>query len=570
MINKQYRRDFFSSLFSSDRLYPSFKILSSFFSILSGYFVVVTLAILLNDIIYEKGRDIFLRDLATVLLVFLLLKVVLFILDTTLSARKTKIIEYDRNRKNSLFSKMPLFLYEGEEVQRLMTNLNYLEKNGSTSISKLMDSPLSLISYSVSAGIEILLIIPLFRIVETKEVFISILFVILYVSAFIIASKLKARYLHKGVESFSNEGHKKLRKLASHIDYQYDVKINPDIRFYNNKLLKEGAEEECEISRDVFSSYWKNISKGSFFSTFFKTISFFLGLIFVAYSAYKGKISIGSIFVYSSLLENLTQHIEKAMFQYNVMTVGDDYLLKREKLKDISTSTKGKEITESKRRWKTIVFRNVSYSYPNTDRKIFDGFNLVLNHNESTALVGLNGSGKSTFIQLLFKFRKPDRGEILLDGRDIWMIDDNEYRSLFSPLLQDSSLLSFPLKDNLVLEDDKQYEELTNLLKVFGLSDIDLYKESGLSGGQERRVLFIRALIHSDRYMVLDEPSSASDPECESLIFKHLETRDGYLLVTHSISMLKMITRIIVIKDGKGALVIDKVPVGKNRHYFPF
>lgn len=114
-----------------------------------------------------------------------------------------------------------------------------------------------------------------------------------------------------------------------------------------------------------------------------------------------------------------------------------------------------------------------------------------------------------------------------------------------------NALLSFPVKDNLFLEVDQQHIELKNLLKEFGLSDINLDKEIGLSGGQEKRVLFIRTLIHSYRYMVLDEPSSASDPDCENLIFKHLETKKGYLLVTHNISKLKTVSRIIVIKEGR-------------------
>lgn len=131
---------------------------------------------------------------------------------------------------------------------------------------------------------------------------------------------------------------------------------------------------------------------------------------------------------------------------------------------------------------------------------------------------------------------------------------------MFSPLLQDSSVFSFSFRDNLFLHEEKE-NELETLLRLFNLSHLDLEKDVGkdgkveLSGGQERKILFIRTLIHSDRYMILDEPSSASDFECETNIFKQLETKNNYLLITHNIRKLENISRIVVRKDGK--LVAD-------------
>ena len=74
---------------------------------------------------------------------------------------------------------------------------------------------------------------------------------------------------------------------------------------------------------------------------------------------------------------------------------------------------------------------------------------------------------------------------------------------------------------------------------------------SGLSGGQEKKMLLIRSLLMNDRYMILDEPTSASDSETEDLVFSSLKQRNGYLLVSHRISKLKNVSRIIVLKEGR-------------------
>ena len=94
----------------------------------------------------------------------------------------------------------------------------------------------------------------------------------------------------------------------------------------------------------------------------------------------------------------------------------------------------------------------------------------------------------------------------------------------------------------------------------FGLSGIELDRVvgkeggeegSGLSGGQEKKMLLIRSLLMNDRYMILDEPTSASDSETEDLVFSSLKQRNGYLLVSHRISKLKNVSRIIVLKEGR-------------------
>ena len=164
---------------------------------------------------------------------------------------------------------------------------------------------------------------------------------------------------------------------------------------------------------------------------------------------------IGSLFVYSTLLEKISTHIEKVVVERNVIKAGDSYFKKREELEHKVLDTSNEIHDTGKKMWNTLEFIDVSYSFPNSDRKTLDSLSFSISRNEPTAIVGLNGSGKSTILQLILKLRRPNEGKILIDGRDIWSIDDDEYLKLFSPMLQDSSLLSFALKDNLFLENNE-------------------------------------------------------------------------------------------------------------------
>ena len=97
----------------------------------------------------------------------------------------------------------------------ILSKLKYLEMNGSTSIGKLMDAPLLFFSLFASAFLELMCIAPIFRGITNTELIISFFFLVIYVGMILLSSKLKAKYMKKGVKSFSNEGKKKLSMVAS-------------------------------------------------------------------------------------------------------------------------------------------------------------------------------------------------------------------------------------------------------------------------------------------------------------------------------------------------------------------
>ncbi len=217
----------------------------------------------------------------------------------------------------------------------------------------------------------------------------------------------------------------------------------------------------------------------------------------------------------------------------------------------------------------TIEFRNVGFTYPNTDVKVLENVNITIKQGEHLSVVGLNGAGKTTFIKLLCRLYDPTEGEILLDGVNIKEYDYAEYMSLFSPVFQDFKLFSFTIKENIALNEDCSDDELDKLIGKVGLSEkiaslengtaTNLFKafdENGIepSGGEQQKIAIARALYKKAPVVILDEPTAALDPVAEYDIYRQFDTLVGgktAIYISHRLSSCKFCDRIAVFSEGR-------------------
>lgn len=217
----------------------------------------------------------------------------------------------------------------------------------------------------------------------------------------------------------------------------------------------------------------------------------------------------------------------------------------------------------------TIQFRNVSFTYPNTDVKVLDNVNITLHPGEHLSVVGLNGAGKTTFIKLLCRLYDTTGGEILLDGVNIKEYDYNEYMALFSPVFQDFKLFAFSMRENIVLDNDCEEKTLLSLISQTGLKektdslehgpDTILFKafdENGVepSGGEQQKIAIARALFKKAPVVILDEPTAALDPVAEYDIYRQFDTLVGQktaIYISHRLSSCRFCDRIAVFSEGR-------------------
>lgn len=210
-----------------------------------------------------------------------------------------------------------------------------------------------------------------------------------------------------------------------------------------------------------------------------------------------------------------------------------------------------------------IKFSNVSFLY-REDEPILNNINLEINPGEKIAIIGANGSGKSTFINLLLRFYKPGNGKIELDGVDVSSINLKDYRSLISVVSQDLYLFDTSIEDNISIGLKKDEANIKRAAKRSGayefIKDMPLkYKSevgrngSKLSGGQRQKIAVARALAREAKILVLDEATANYDVESE-MYLNQLLTRDfddkTILIISHKPDILTKVDRILVVDNG--------------------
>ncbi len=218
-----------------------------------------------------------------------------------------------------------------------------------------------------------------------------------------------------------------------------------------------------------------------------------------------------------------------------------------------------------------LEFRHVWFKYGQNPHWTIKDISFVLDPTDNLAIVGQNGAGKSTLIKLICRFYQPQRGEILLNGKNINDYSLSEYQHHLSALFQDFAQYPFNARDNIAFGDiikKSAISDIRQAAKLTGIDDFILslphkYKNSldkefkgGIepSKGQWQRIALARALYRDSVIIILDEPTSNVDPESEEEIFQRLlrvAQNKMVILVSHRFSTVRRADKILVLEDGR-------------------
>lgn len=218
----------------------------------------------------------------------------------------------------------------------------------------------------------------------------------------------------------------------------------------------------------------------------------------------------------------------------------------------------------------SIEFKNVSYKYPEGEKKVLNGISFKIAAGEKIALVGLNGAGKTTLTQMFCGMLIPDEGEVLLDGHPLTDYNRDEMYSLFGYVPQEYNILPISIARNIacaVSDDEIDREKLERCIDMAGLRDkVDSLKLGAdtpinriinadgieMSGGEYQRLLLARMLYKSPLCMILDEPTAALDPIAEDRLYRRYnEIADNAtsVFISHRLASTKFCDRIFLL-DG--------------------
>lgn len=217
----------------------------------------------------------------------------------------------------------------------------------------------------------------------------------------------------------------------------------------------------------------------------------------------------------------------------------------------------------------SIIFDNVSFKYPNTEKLVLNKLSLTIKEGEKLALVGGNGEGKTTFIKLLTRLYKPSEGYIYINGININDISQKHYCKILSVVFQDYKILAFSAADNITLEDPiTNYDKLIDAMKSINIydkiqslpkkEDTSMLKNIDdqaveLSQGEKQRLAIARALYKDGGIIILDEPTASLSPQAEEQVYKILNNiaKDKIcIFISHRLSSTKFCDNIAFIKNG--------------------
>ena len=214
-----------------------------------------------------------------------------------------------------------------------------------------------------------------------------------------------------------------------------------------------------------------------------------------------------------------------------------------------------------------IEFQDVCFSYPSRAKMVLDKINLTVNKSEVIAIVGMSGAGKTTLVDLLFRFFDVTSGKILIDGEDIQSFKLSSLRNHLALVTQETFLFNDTILNNISFgkEGESTREEILDAAKAAHVDYFVEHMEEGyetligergvkLSGGQKQRIAIARAILRNAPILILDEATSALDSESEKLVQDALhnlmEHRTSFV-IAHRLSTIKHANRILVMDDGK-------------------
>lgn len=468
---------------------------------------------------------------------------------------------------------------ENEKTHLLRAKIQEAELQGGGGIYSLIFYFALFLRALVTLPLSLILIMEIFKLstamnsvagILNSRIF-NIMFVLMLALGTIYNLKLKENANRKIFNSFNKII--EFNKMGLfYYDHIIDYNTGKGIRLYNQgKLIKDAFKKITGGFFTMFEEIDRNNVKHGAINGFISAVLSSLVYIFAGLKALAGQISIGNIMKYTGSINQFMDNSSILLISAMYLKTNNQYLQFYLDFLNIEGEKYNGTIPVEKRddNEYEIEFRNVSFKYPGTNEYVLKNISIKLRIGQRLAIVGMNGSGKTTFIKLLCRLYDPDEGQILLNGIDIRKYDYDEYLGLFSIVFQDFNLFSFSLGQNVAAAVDFDEARVKKALEEVGFrerldnmpldSATPLYKdfdEEGveISGGEAQKIALARALYKDAPIIILDEPTAALDPIAEFEIYSRFNEIVGNkttVYISHRLSSCRFCDEIAVFHEGR-------------------
>ncbi len=376
------------------------------------------------------------------------------------------------------------------------------------------------------------------------------------------------------------ESHYILDKF-SHIDYAKEIRI-----FNMIPWLNELYQKSYKLIYSLIDQEEAIYFRGRLIDLFIVGLRNFLAYSYIVSLGLKNQLTISGFVLtfnlitsFSTSLTNFLNYGNQLYKESLEISILRDFL----DYEEVFNLREGLDLDIENRGY-TIELDNISFKYPDRDDYILENIKLKIRPGERLALVGLNGSGKTTMIKLIMGLLEPSSGRILIDQRDIRDYKREEVYKLFTGVFQDSSILAASIYENVAQLRHGQihWQRMDQALELSGLKETLTGLEKGgetkllktvyldgieLSGGQYQKLLLARSLYKNSPVLILDEPTSALDPIAENEIYLKYDsiTRNNTsIFISHRLASTRFCDRIVflgkkrILEEGSHQELLDK------------
>jgi ABC-type multidrug transport system, ATPase and permease components len=544
-------------------------IFKSIFTAFSPYLNLYMSAEIINELIGNRDVNKLIILVSVTIIMNLISSAMNGLFDKLYSDANTLFTENERIYFTNATLNMAYSDIENPNVHQLrreIANASMIDSHGSGRIiqmsSSLIDNVIELIMASIIFSQLFVLLIK-HGITIVHVIFVAAIIIL------IVVNTLNKFYIQK-IKSSKSMDFTTLNSYGQRINSGlYSYNMGKDIRLYRiDKIILKIKKEYQELSK----KYYNDIQVFEFFrgvpESFINKALQCVIYIFVCTLVISGITGIGDVIKYAGTLQKFVTSINSLIYSLGEIKYNMPFIDNYFKFLDIPSESieSGNKYIDNNNY--NIEFKNVSFRYPESNTYALRNVSVNIKSGEHLAVVGMNGSGKTTFIKLLCRLYDPSEGEILLNGINIKEYDYVEYMNVFSILFQDFKIFSFSLGENIALDDIYNLQLIERTLEKVGFNerymkfekglDTYLYKdfeEDGIeiSGGEAQKIALARALYKNSPIIILDEPTSALDPIAEYEIyskFNEITYDKTAVFISHRLSSCRFCDNILVFHDG--------------------
>ncbi len=373
---------------------------------------------------------------------------------------------------------------------------------------------------------------------------------------------------------FSQSIHKRFRKVQESFSNLTDVTQE---NFSGIRVLKSFVQEEesienfKNINKDNLDKNLDLVKVSGLFSPLIQLISsfaFFILMIYGGQEVIKENISLGSFIAFNNYLSILVWPMMAIGWVLNIVQRGltsleriNEILDEKAEIVDMENAKNIEDINGK------IQFKNVDFKYPNTEQKVLNNINFTAEANQTLAIIGRTGSGKTSLVSLLLRLYDNYDGDIFIDDINIREFTLKSLRENIGYVPQEDFLFSQSIRENINFPVEKtldleEIESVTKFAQVYDniisfpeAFDTVLGEEGvTLSGGQKQRLSIARAIVKDPKILIFDDSFSSVDTQTEEAILnniKNLTNKKTIIIISHRISTIQHADKIIVLDRGQ-------------------